>query len=328
MAAGHVDARCGSQREVVQGLRPWTSPTLHRKMTMEVGVTEFVTVVVLAIVFLGVAVVGIAAYVAIRRTKARSARPSSVGDDSIRSGHREITLPVDDADPANAATMRLVQEAARRALAADPTVMTVVVTSTSGRELGRVERAVAVPPAPLVDVPLAISEPHAPRHYRPDDAITSQERPHTPPGVRFTEEPPRPHRTLAEHFELPDVVRDRIHDPEDAVDIVCATLDAAGVPTHVDGNVVRFDDNVIVVLRAPLWSSVTAERLNVAFLLFQRSGARSGVVVTPGALHVHDVRRREMLAPELLHTGPEGIQRMADAVAMGADPRHFIVPTW
>jgi hypothetical protein len=40
---------------------------------------------------------------------------------------------------------------------------------------------------------------------------------------------------------------------------------------------------------------------------------------------VEDVHRREMLAPHVLHAGPDGIQRMADAVAVGADPLRFAV---
>ena len=36
-----------------------------------------------------------------------------------------------------------------------------------------------------------------------------------------------------------------------------------------------------------------------------------------------ETRRREMLDPALLHAGLEGFQRMADAVAVGADPIDF-----
>jgi hypothetical protein len=36
-----------------------------------------------------------------------------------------------------------------------------------------------------------------------------------------------------------------------------------------------------------------------------------------------DVRRREFLDPALLHSGPEGIQRMADAVSLGGNPMSF-----
>jgi hypothetical protein len=70
---------------------------------------------------------------------------------------------------------------------------------------------------------------------------------------------------------------------------------------------------------------VGAEDLNAAFLRFQRSGAKRGVMVTAGRLYAHESRRREALAPNLKHTGPKGIQRMADAVAMGANPLDFVV---
>ena len=32
-----------------------------------------------------------------------------------------------------------------------------------------------------------------------------------------------------------------------------------------------------------------------------------------------------MLAPQVLHAGPDGIQRMADALSLGADPLRFAV---
>ena len=53
------------------------------------------------------------------------------------------------------------------------------------------------------------------------------------------------------------------------------------------------------------------------------SGASRGVVLSPGFMHFLDVRRREFLDPALLHSGPEGIQRMTDAVSLGGNPMSF-----
>jgi hypothetical protein len=145
--------------------------------------------------------------------------------------------------------------------------------------------------------------------------------------VRFEQERSEPHRTLADHFELPDGVRKRIRNQEDPVQIVRAILEQAGVPIDVDDNFIHTGDQALVVLRTPLRAAVGSEDLSAAFLRFQRSGAKRGVVVTAGTLYTHEMRRREALAPALLHTGPDGIQRMADAVAMGANPLDFVVQT-
>jgi hypothetical protein len=92
----------------------------------------------------------------------------------------------------------------------------------------------------------------------------------------------------------------------------------------VDGDLLHVGDTAVVVLRPP-GPTVTPEALNHAFLRIQQSGASRGLVVALGYLDVNEVRRREMLAPQVLHVGPEGVQRMADAVALGADPLRFAV---
>jgi hypothetical protein len=63
--------------------------------------------------------------------------------------------------------------------------------------------------------------------------------------------------------------------------------------------------------------------LNHAYRRFIQSGASRGVVLSPGFMPFLDVRRREFLDPALLHAGPEGIQRMADAAALGGNPMSF-----
>jgi hypothetical protein len=238
-----------------------------------------------------------------------------------------VTLPVEDADPESPATRRLVADAADRVLAADLEVVTVVVLSRGGRELGRIGRRPAESPRPFVDVPLALREPHGPRHVGPGQPVEREHGVGTAAHVRFEDKRPEPHRTLADHFELPDAVRERISNPEDPVQIVRAILEEAGVPIDVDDDFILAGDRALVVLRTRLRAAVGTEDLSAAFLRFQRSGAKRGVVVTAGTLYTHEMHRREALAPALLHTGPDGIQRMADAVAMGANPLDFVVHT-
>ena len=280
----------------------------------------------LLIVLLGVVLIGVAAYVILRPRKARPDSSSAPTAHPVATGRREVILPVDDADPDNRATQRLVADAAHRVLARDAAVAVVVVLSRSGRELGRVERSTSPLAKPFADVP-ALHEPHAPRHFGPREPVGSEPVVHAPANVRFDDPRPLPHQTLAEHFELPNGVKDRIRNQEDPVEIVRAIIEASGAPIDTDGNTFRRGDRVLIVLHTPLHVAVEPEILNATFLRFQASGATRGVVLTAGTWHVHDVHRREALAPQLLHAGPDGIQRMADAVAMGADPLDFVVPT-
>lgn len=281
--------------------------------------TEFV------IVLLVVVVIAVAIYVMARP---RGSRPvPAVTERPGSAGQAEVTLPVDDADPDTPATKRLVSETAHRVLARRPEVEEVVVLSRGGRVLGRVARHATSPTMPLAEVPLALHEPHAPRHAGPREPVGTERVVHAPAHVRFRDERPLPHRSLADHFDLPQHVKTRLSDEEDPVAIVRAILEEPPAPVGTDDDLFDRGDRVLMVLRTPLYASVEAATLNAAFLRFQRTGAKHGVVLTAGALHVSDIRRREALAPELLHAGPEGIQRMADAAAVGADPWDFVVPS-
>jgi hypothetical protein len=82
-------------------------------------------------------------------------------------------------------------------------------------------------------------------------------------------------------------------------------------------------DAAVVVVPAPIGEPVGDDLFNQAFRRFQASGARRGVMVTSGFMDPRALRRREMLEPAFLHAGPDGIQRMCDAVAAGADPLAF-----
>ena len=281
----------------------------------------------LLLILVGAALIGVAIFLAVRRR--RGGPISSPTDTAGRAlaGHVEVVLPVDDADPDAPATQRIVAEAARRALAADATVTTVVVRSAGGRELGQIHRTESPPPKPFVDVQNELLEPHAPHHAGPGDPVENKPGVAMPANVRFSDEPQRTQarKTLAEHFDLPDGVRQKITNPDDAVDIVRAIIDATGAPFDVDDNVIVQGDRALVVIRTPLHGAVGSEHLDAAYLRFERSRVKRGVVVTPGTMYAREISRRHALAPALLHAGPDGIQRMADAVAMGADPLDFVV---
>jgi hypothetical protein len=110
---------------------------------------------------------------------------------------------------------------------------------------------------------------------------------------------------------------------DDPVEIVRALLEAAGLPVRVQDEVVLSQGQAIVVLRSGFGNPVSPAMLNHAYRRFIQSGASRGVVLSPGFMPFLDVRRREFLDPTLLHSGPEGMQRMADAVSLGANPMSY-----
>ena len=133
-----------------------------------------------------------------------------------------------------------------------------------------------------------------------------------------------PPRHFADRYELPESVRTRILDPDDPVDVVRAVLEAAGGRPLVDGDTLTVGGWAIVVL-APHDRVIHAEMLGHAFLRVEAAQATSGVVIMLGFADVEDVRRRETVAPHVVHVGPSAIQRMADAVALGLDPLRFVM---
>jgi hypothetical protein len=275
-------------------------------------------------VLLGVVLIGLASYVLFRAVAGRSSLPPAADSGTVGSSEAHVTLPVDDVDPEHPPVRRLATDTAHRVLARDPAVTRVVVLSRSGRELARIDRAAVAPR--LVDVPTALLEPHAPRHPGPREPALADEPVHGPGNVGFAERRPEPRRSLAEHFELAEDTRGRIRDAEDPVDVVRAIFESSGLPFDMDGNLLRRGGRCVIVAHTPIHTPVDAETLNAAFMRFERTGAGRGVFVTAGVLHASDVHRREVLAPALHHVGPSGIQRMADAVAVGADPLDLVLP--
>ncbi len=66
-----------------------------------------------------------------------------------------------------------------------------------------------------------------------------------------------------------------------------------------------------------------SEALTDTFLKFQKSRASRAVAITAGHLGLREIERRQSLAPNLRYTGLSAVQRMADAVAVGANPLMF-----
>lgn len=255
---------------------------------------------------------------------ARTTPPGAPGAAStgvvLTAGRAVVTLDVGAAAATSPAAGRLVDDAAGRVFATMPDATEVEVRDREGGVLGRRRRE-----TPLeVDIPNELYEPHARADRTPDPRDGLTDRGETLPAVdRDRPPPPGIARPLAERFELPDAVRSRLDDPDDAVALVRALLEAAGLTVERDGDVLSAGDAAVVVIPAPIGEPLTPDALNRAYRRFRDSGASRGVVVTPGFMDPTDVRRREVFVPSLLHAGPEGIQRMADAVELGADPVRF-----
>lgn len=221
-----------------------------------------------------------------------------------------IRLDVEVADPDAPSAQRLATTAAGKVLRSSPDVDEVVVEDRNGSEVARVPRHVPTPgPAP--------TRPEA--ETRPARSHGTWREREFVPGVDQDVAVGR--RPLAERLDLPDGVRARVEDADDAVDVVRAILEAAGREAEVQGAMVRSGNDVVII--AADHSAGTASALSQAFLRFRESGARRGVVVHLGYVDPREVSRRRALAPACHHASAEVLQHMADAVALGGDPIEF-----
>lgn len=233
---------------------------------------------------------------------------------SVAAGTR-VVLDLQPEDPDDPSVQRLVREAAHQVLASDHAVDEVEVVARDGSVLGRERR-----PEPLpadVAIPEALRHPHAPPRHGP-----SVVGPREPEPVRRIAEPPPEVRALpfADRLELPAPIRDRVTDPDRATDVIRAILEAAGRDVHVDGDLVLSGDLAVAVVDP---RGDTERALNHGFLRIQATDAARGLIVRLGYVDPALTRRREAAAPHVRHVGPEAIQRMADAVTLGADPIAF-----
>ena len=260
--------------------------------------------------------------VATRRALARAQTPRRERGTARRSVvDTEVTITLDVAagDPDAPSVTRLVDATASQVLATSPRVETVTVVNRAGTVLGVRERPHDDPVPPRQEP--EIREPHR-RTFRALGPHT-EPRPPSMPTLDLDEEAPTP-RPLAERYELPAAVTDRIQRPDDPVNVVRAILEAAGLPVRVDGEALVSGREAVIV-PAVAGHSVTKDLLTRAYLAFQRTGAAQGVVICLGHVSAAECRRRELLAPELRHAGPDAIQRMADAVALGGNPLRFVI---
>ncbi len=242
------------------------------------------------------------------------ARRSATGAPS--GSEATITLDVFASDSDNPAVQRLVRAAASHAFQTSPHLDVVIVLDRLGRWLARVER----------DQRPSEPSPEPPAEAQPDRRRTAR----TPGSTgrkgragRARDRDSVPRRSLADRFDLPDVVRAHLHQPDDAVDVVRAILEAARLPVEVHDNVIVSGDEAMIVVTEA--GGLPSDVLTEAFLRFQKSGASHGVAITLGYVAVRDIQRRQALAPNLRYTGLSAIQRMADAVAVGANPLRFAV---
>lgn len=224
-----------------------------------------------------------------------------------------LTLDIGTSEPDHPSVQRLVREAAHRALAADPSLDEVEVVDRDGRVLG-VERR----PEPLPEVSMPpTSGQRTPRRHAPSPVPHEQDlhprAAHEPaPEVRAV--------ALADRLDLAEEIRRRVAEPDRAVDIVRAILEAAGRPVEVHGDLLVSGDVAIAVVDV----RGDAERaLTHGFLRIKSTDARRGMVLRLGYVDPAIVRRREAAAPHVRHVGPDAIQRMADAAAVGGDPITF-----
>ncbi|HEX9696089.1 MAG TPA: hypothetical protein VGB64_07235 [Actinomycetota bacterium] len=233
-----------------------------------------------------------------------------------------VVLDIADADPADASVRRLVNEAARRATAQSRDAGEIVVLSRTGRLLGRVAGNKPMPP-PASNPPASFRRPPASRRSAEAAAGLGSHR--GPTTASFDpRERPAFRMPVAQAFDLPVTVRGRIRDATDPVELVRAILDAAGLSAVRNGDAIRCGDQMLIVMPERV-DTMMHDALNQAYLAFRETGAPHGIVIGFGPWDPIDVRRREILAPELRHAGPDAIQRMADAVSLGADPLAFIV---
>jgi hypothetical protein len=292
-----------------------------------------VTVLLVAsVAALCLVVVGLVALARIRRP---AAAPPRAFPGSVVKRWAVVGLDVRHVSSTSPAGQRLTQEAAARVFAALPDCEEVEVLARDGRSLGRVARS--APEPRVVSLPQFLSEPHRPRHHEPDlsehlgedgpyDLLPELpvEQTKRPPAALIppSEGPPRP---MVERFDLAPAILDSIRNPDDPVDLTRAILEAGGLTVEVDDDLLRADGLAIVVV----WriDGGSHDALNHAYRRIAASGADRGLVIALGYVDVGEIRRRELLAPEVLHTGYAGLQRMADAVALGANPIRFAVST-
>ncbi len=236
-------------------------------------------------------------------------------DEAAAAPGRRLVLDVAAARADDPAVQRLVADAAHRALAADRALDEVEVVARDGRSLGHHRRPEPLPPE--VALPEALREPHPPPRRTPSPV------PRSDPGHPTRRVDPAPEvrsAPLADRIELATELRRRIEHPDRATDVLRVILEASGRSVTVDGDLLVTDDVAVAVVDP---RRDAEQALSHGYLRIATTSAPRGLIVRLGYADPALVRRRDAAAAHVRHVGPYAIQRMADAVAVGADPIAF-----
>jgi hypothetical protein len=270
---------------------------------------------IVLVVVLTVLVVALVAFALGRARSDAPRRPAPGRWDEAEAGDT-VVLDLEVDDPDQPSVRRLVQAAADRVLAARPDLDHVEVVDRDRRLLGRVGRQ--RPPVRQVALPETLSEPHAARRHGPSPvARPSEALPSRPPDAGPVD---TPRRTFAARFDLPDSVVAGLTDPSRPIEVVRAVLAAAGRSPEVHGDRLVVDDTAVVVVDVRDGAEAA---LTHAFLRVQEAAVARGLVIALGYVDPEAIRRREAAAPHVRYVDADAIQRMADAVGLGADPLGF-----
>lgn len=272
------------------------------------------TGIVLLTALLVVAVLAVAIWVWRRPTRLRT--PTAPWEPARTASGRRVVMDLVADDPDDPALQRLVRETAMRALQSDTGIDRVEVVDADGTVLGVEER-----PTPLPDVALPdeLHEPHLRRSRAPSVVPRPQPHARAAPAAEAGDVTVAA-RPIADRLDLPAEVRRRVERPDHVVDVVRAILEAGGRPAEVRGDLVVSGDLAVAVVDA----RTDPERaLTHGYLRIQEAGVARGMVVRLGHVDPRVIRRREASAPHVRHVATDALQRMADAVAVGADPIAF-----
>ena len=227
----------------------------------------------------------------------------------LAGGEVVARLGVAVADPDGDSAQRLARELAEQAFADSADAERVVVQDADGQHVATIPRR----PPPLGPAPTspdrAVAEGHRARQHHDRDPMAVV--PHLDDDVEVSDRP------LADRLQLPDVVRAQLHRPDDVVDVVRATLVAGGHDVRVDGTTLLVGDTAVLVIPEELEGP---DPLSSAYLRFQRSGARSGIIIHTGRVDPAELRRRDAATKQVHNASRAAIPRMAAAADLGLDP--------
>ncbi|MCC5947420.1 MAG: hypothetical protein JJT89_03100 [Nitriliruptoraceae bacterium] len=261
---------------------------------------------------------------------ARPGRAAIVGAREVERPVRRgelITLPLTLEEADAEAAERLAETLAARALAQDPTLAHAEVVDASGHRVLRLARN-ATPR--VIALPEVLHEPHLARRHAPSPVRPGAGGGAPPRALEpaAPDTPPPPieplgGRPAAARYRLPPQVHALLVDPRDHVDLVRAILTAAGDTVTRRGDLIDAGDVAIVVV--PVEDD--AERaLGYGYLRLQSTPAPTKVLLHLGYVPPEILTRHRAAAPAVHHADGRTIQQLADAVAVGLDPRALLLP--